>query len=38
MRAAILKARPLWRDKVNQMPDKQVAAIYYRMLNNKEIK
>lgn len=38
MREAILKVRPLWRDKVNKMPDRQVAAIYMRMLNNKEIK
>lgn len=38
MRAAIIKVRPLWRDKVRAMPDKQVAAIYMRLLNNKEIK
>ena len=40
MREEILRVYPeeLWKWKVSQMPDKQVAAIYNRMLNNRKLK
>lgn len=40
MRAEIRKAYdgPYWKNKVDKMPENQVIAVYYKMLNRKELK
>lgn len=37
MKAAILDARPGYFHRIKTMPDKQIAAIYNRMLSNNEL-
>lgn len=37
MKAAILDSRPGYFHKIKSMPDKQIAAMYYRMLANNDL-